>query len=73
MNAGTQLILASGTYDIVHPYAVEYANLAGKAGVNTVYIEGQRQIHVFPLTRKAVKEADVAARAIVDAVLNYKP
>lgn len=70
--AGTQLVLVSGTYDTMHPYVRDFAESAGRGGAATVYIEGQAQIHDFPLARKFVPESDQAFQAIVDAILEYK-
>ena len=70
--ARTQLVLASGTYDILHPYVGQYTRQAESAGVRTVYVEAEGQFHCFPLFRGLVWEADEAGRIIVEAVKAYQ-
>lgn len=69
--AGTQLVIVSGTWDTMHPAVLEFVGQAEKKGVRTVYIEGESQVHVFPMMRRFVKEAEIAAQAIVQAVRAY--
>lgn len=69
--AGTQLVITSGTYDTLHPYAYDFVEKVEKMGVPAVYIEGRGQLHVFPLARAFTREGDEAAQAIVQAVLAY--
>lgn len=69
--AGTQLVVSSGTWDIMHPPVREFVEKAERAGVSMVYIEGQSQLHVFPMMRRFVKEGEIGAQAIVQAVLAY--
>lgn len=71
--AGTKLVIVSGTYDTMHPAVQEFVDNAEKKGVQMVYIEGEAQVHVFPMLRAYTKEAEVAAAAIVDAVLAFSP
>lgn len=69
--SGTQLIITSGTYDTLHPYVYDFVEKVERAGVQSVYIEGRGQLHVFPLARALVKEAEEAAQAVVESVLSF--
>ncbi|KAF8317623.1 alpha/beta-hydrolase [Clavulina sp. PMI_390] len=70
-DAGTQVIVTSGTWDTLHPYVYDFVEKLDKAGGPAVYIEGPEQLHVFPLTRALTREGAEAADAIVEAVLAY--
>jgi len=69
--AGTQLVLASGTYDTMHPYVRDFAESAERGGAATVFIVGQAQVHDFPLARKYIPESNEASQAIVHAILSF--
>lgn len=69
--SGTQLVIASGTYDTLHPYVYDFVEKVEQADVRSVYIEGRGQLHVFPLARALVKEGEEAAQAIVESVLSF--
>jgi acetyl esterase/lipase len=69
--AGTQLVLVSGTYDTMHPYVSDFVESAGRGGAATVFIEGKAQFHDFPLARTMIPEGNEASQAIADAILAY--
>ena len=57
----------------LHPYVEAYVEEAEKKGVRTVYIGAEGMFHCFPLAKGLLHESAVAADAIVEAVLTYKP
>lgn len=75
--AGTKVIVTSGTYDVLHPYVYDFVQkLEGCEGVKAVYVEGPGQVHVFPmvsLMMPGYREGVEACRAIVESVLAFSP
>lgn len=69
--AQTQVIITSGTYDILHPDIELFLEKAERAGVRVYYIEGKGQVHVFPMYARIIPEGRVALDKITSAVKGY--
>lgn len=67
--AGTKLILASGSWEVLHPDIALFADKAREAGVETTFIEGTHQFHTFPIPVNISPECRRAAELINQQVV----
>lgn len=72
---GTRLIVASGTWDILHPDIDRWVStqVENKSGVETTYIVGEEMFHIFPVAIDPAPECRQAAALIVSAVISNGP
>lgn len=66
-----QVVITSGTYDILHADIQLFLEKAERAGLSVHYVEGKGQVHVFPLYALVIPEGRVALEKVVAAVKGY--
>jgi len=69
VRAGTKLIVAAGTWDVLYADIEPWVNTVVKTGVEMTYIVGEGQFHGFPVTVDVSPECTRAAELIVQQVI----
>ncbi|KAF8320476.1 hypothetical protein DL93DRAFT_2074159 [Clavulina sp. PMI_390] len=67
--AGTKVIVVNGEWDVLYPDLEAYVAKLAEAKVDTTYIVGEKQIHVFPVLAGIMTECTTAATVLVKAIL----
>jgi len=67
--AGTKLVIASATWDVLHAYMEQFVTKCEEAGVDLTYIVGEHQFHCFPVSVDVSPECTEAVQTIVRLVI----